>query len=324
MRQILVLMAAVFIALPAAAQVKPVWADEFDKDGLPDAEKWTYDTGGHGWGNRELQHYLANRLENAQVKGGMLHITARKEEHEGKPYTSARMVSKAGWKYGYIEIRAKLPKGRGTWPALWMLPSTRWEKTGPRWPLCGEIDIMEHVGYDEGVVHGTVHTGAYNHVKGTQKGKQVTLPDATSEFHVYAVDWRPDRMEILVDGKPYFSFADEGTGAEAWPFNVPFKLLMNIAVGGNWGGRKGVDDAVLLVALVLGGRSLFTVRAVEETTAMTLTREKFLKTVQRFPQVEPAMLQSLAEHVLAWEERLLARHPEEFAAMGEDFGLTLF
>ena len=110
---------------------------------------------------------------------------------------------------------------------------------------------MEHVGFDEGVVHGTVHTGAYNHVKGTQKGKQVTVPDATADFHIYALDWRPDRIEILLDGKPHFSFADEGTGPEAWPFNVPFKLLMNIAVGGNWGGRKGVDEIVFPQEMVI-------------------------------------------------------------------------
>lgn len=244
MRLFLLLALAVMWVVPAVAQVKPVWADEFDKDGLPDPAKWTYDTGGHGWGNRELQYYTADRAENAVVKGGMLRITARKEEHEGKAYTSARMVSRAGWKYGYIEIRAKLPKGRGTWPALWMLPVSRWEKCGPRWPLCGEIDIMEHVGYDEGVVHGTVHTQAYNHVAGTQKGKQVGVTDATSEFHVYALDWKADGIEILVDGKPYFSFANEGKGKEVWPFDEPFRLLMNIAVGGNWGGSKGVDEAV--------------------------------------------------------------------------------
>ncbi len=237
------------LAIPAAAQTTPVWSDEFDKDGLPDAAKWTYDVGGHGWGNRELQFYRAGRIENAEVKGGVLRITVRKENHEGKEYTSARMVSKAGWRYGYIEIRAKLPKGRGTWPALWMLPSSHWDGTGPRWPLCGEIDIMEHVGYDEGVVHGTVHTGAYNHVKGTQKGKQVAVPDATGEFHVYALDWKPGKIEIMVDGKSYFSFADEGAGREAWPFDVPFKLLMNIAVGGNWGGRQGVDESVFPQAM---------------------------------------------------------------------------
>ncbi len=244
MRRFLGLIAAVMFAVPMTAQVKPVWADEFDKEGLPETSKWTYDTGGHGWGNRELQYYTANRAENALVKGGFLLITARKEDREGKAYTSARMVSKAGWKYGYIEIRARLPKGRGTWPALWMLPVSHWEKGGPRWPLCGEIDIMEHVGYDEGVVHGTVHTQAYNHMAGTQKGKQATVADATSEFHVYGLDWRADHIEILVDGKPYFSFANEGKGKEVWPFDEPFRLLMNIAVGGNWGGGKSVDEAV--------------------------------------------------------------------------------
>jgi len=244
MRSLLSVLIGIALVCPAAAQTKPVWADEFGKDGLPDGSKWTYDVGGHGWGNRELQHYSASRIENAEVKGGVLRITARKEDYEGKGYTSARMVSRAGWKYGYIEIRAKLPKGRGTWPALWMLPSSRWEKSGPQWPLCGEIDIMEHVGYDEGVVHGTVHTGAYNHVKGTQKGKQVQVPDAASGFHVYALDWQADRIEILVDGKSYFQFEDEGKGKEVWPFDEPFKLIMNIAVGGNWGGREGVDESV--------------------------------------------------------------------------------
>lgn len=245
MRYLIVI--ALLCASHSMGQVKPVWSDEFDVDGLPDPAKWTYDVGGHGWGNRELQFYTGERLENTRVKDGRLIITARREDFSGKNYTSARLVSKGEWRYGYIEIRAKLPKGKGTWPALWMLPSSRWK--GDPWPLCGEIDIMEHVGYDPGVVHAAIHTKAYNHVAKTQKSAQQPLPTAMEAFHIYALDWRADSIEVFVDGKSMFKFANEGKGREAWPFDAPFRLLMNIAVGGNWGGREGVDETAFPAAM---------------------------------------------------------------------------
>ena len=148
---------------------KLIWSDEFETAGLPDTINWNYDVGGHGFGNNELQYYLANKPENARVENGILIIEARREVYQNRSYTSAKLWTKGKveWKGGRIEVRARLPKGRGTWPAIWMLPA----KEPMQWPRDGEIDIMEHVGFDDGVVHGTIHTEAYNHVKKTQKGK---------------------------------------------------------------------------------------------------------------------------------------------------------
>lgn len=221
-----------------------VWGDEFSTDGLPDPSKWSYDVGGHGWGNNELQYYTENRLENARVEGGVLVIEAIKEPFgRTNQYTSARLVSrqKGDWLYGRFEIRAKLPRGRGTWPAIWMLP-TDWVYGG--WPDSGEIDIMEHVGYDMQRVHGTVHTKDYNHSIGTQVGSSVVASNVDTEFHTYSMEWRPNRIDIFMDGQQYFTFANEGEGFSKWPFDQRFHLILNIAVGGSWGGAQGVDDSI--------------------------------------------------------------------------------
>jgi beta-glucanase (GH16 family) len=221
----------------------PVWQDEFDRPGPPDPAKWSYDTGGKGWGNNELQHYTREKA-NAFVEDGVLTIVARRFKRAGQTtYTSARLASrgKGDFKYGRIEFRARLPVGRGTWGALWMLPT---ESRYGRWPRSGEIDIMEHVGYDPGNVHVTVHTQAYNHTVKTQRGSQTRVEDASTAFHKYRVDWTPDWIRGYIDDAPVFEFANEGTGPDAWPFDQPFHLLMNLAIGGNWGGAQGVDEAV--------------------------------------------------------------------------------
>lgn len=237
-------------------QRRLVWSDEFDgstlgKPGVarpdaarPDTARWNYEVGGSGFGNNELQFYTNNRSDNARVEQGVLVIEARKETKENRGYTSAKLHTKGKveWKNGRFEVRAKLPVGRGTWPAIWMLASTQ-----PMvWPDDGEIDIMEHVGYDPGVVHGTVHTQAYNHVKKTQQGAQITVPDAGTAFHTYAIDWTAKQIDFLVDGTIYYTFDKESHGKryEQWPFDQPFYLILNLAVGGNWGGQKGVDDTV--------------------------------------------------------------------------------
>lgn len=221
---------------------QPVWADEFAYTGPPDPAKWGYDTGGHGWGNNELQHYT-NALGNAQVAAGKLTITARKEEFGGNQYTSARLVTKnkGDFLYGRFEVKAKLPTGRGTWPAIWMLP-TDWAYGD--WPKSGEIDIMEHVGYDQNRVHVTVHTEAYNHSIKTQKGQSTVVPTASTQFHVYRADWTPYAVRGYIDDALVFTFVNEGKGAATWPFDKSFHLLLNIAVGGNWGGAQGVDPTV--------------------------------------------------------------------------------
>ena len=153
------------------------------------------------------------------------------------------MISKdnGDWKYGRFEIGSKLPRGRGTWPAIWMLPTDQ-EYGG--WPASGEIDIMEHVGYEMNRIHGTIHTDRFNHTKRTQIGSSLSARNVDTEFHVYAMEWRPDRIDIFLDGKRYFTISNDGSGFEAWPFDQRFHLLMNIAVGGNWGGARGIDDSI--------------------------------------------------------------------------------
>ena len=219
-----------------------VWQDEFEGRGLPDSSKWSYDVGGHGWGNNELQYYTAGRKENARLENGKLIIEAVREDLEGKNYTSARLVTrgKGDWQFGRIDVRARIPRGRGTWPAIWMLASTADRK----WPDDGEIDIMEHVGYDQGRIHATVHCKKYNHIIGTQKSAQIMLPDCSDSFHVYSINWNRERVEMAVDGKPYYTFTNDGTGYDSWPFDNKMHLILNIAVGGNWGGSQGVDTTI--------------------------------------------------------------------------------
>ena len=235
------------VTIPVSTTVTPklIWADEFNETGLPDSTKWSYEVGGNGWGNNELEYYTARRPENARVENGKLVIEARKETWEGKNYTSARLLTKGKveWKHGRIEAFAKLPAGRGTWPAIWMLGS---DISTVGWPRAGEIDIMEHVGFDEGVIHGTIHTEAYNHAKKTQKGEQITVKDATSAFHLYAIEWTTDKIDFFVDNQKYYTVEKAVLGKDVaeWPFEQPFFLILNVAVGGDWGGQKGVDESI--------------------------------------------------------------------------------
>jgi beta-glucanase (GH16 family) len=231
-----------FSKQPSNSNWKLVWSDEFGYEGLPDSTKWSYETGGNGWGNHELEYYTARRMENARVKNGMLIIEAKKEPWEGSRYTSARLVTKTkgDWKYGRIVVSAKLPAGKGGWPAIWMLASTN----PLHWPDDGEIDIMEHVGFDPGNIHASVHCKKYNHTIGTQKTAITSVPDFASGFHIYALEWSADSLSIFVDERKYFTFTNEYSGYAAWPFDQPMHLLLNIAIGGDWGGQKGVDDTI--------------------------------------------------------------------------------
>ena len=226
-----------------------VWSDEFNYSGLPDPSKWDYEVGGGGWGNNEQQYYTSQRKENARVENGKLIIEARQEQWIGRDYTSARLVSKGkgDWTYGRFEAKAKLPFGAGTWPAIWMMPSLN--SYGRSWPTNGEIDLMEHVGFDSNVVHATVHTGMYNHSIGTQKTEKISVPTATSAYNVYAIEWTPEEIRWYVNDNLYFTFKNERlSNANAdfrqWPFDKPFYLILNIAVGGNWGGQRGIDKSI--------------------------------------------------------------------------------
>jgi len=205
-----------------------IWSDEFDKDGAPDPTKWGYDTGGGGWGNNELEYYTS-RTDNAVVSNGTLKITAKKESYSGSNYTSARLLSrnKFSFKYGRIEIRAKLPSGAGTWPALWMLGNNI--DTSP-WPACGEMDIMEQKGNDLNRIFGTLHYPGHSGAGGV--GSNVVIPTASSDFHVYALDWSPTTIKISVDGNVFYTFAN----TPDTPFNQNFFVIMNLAMGGNFGG----------------------------------------------------------------------------------------
>jgi beta-glucanase (GH16 family) len=219
-----------------------VWSDEFNYTGLPDTTRWGYDLADGcpsncGWGNNELQYYTANRKENARVENGHLVIEARKETMGKKEYTSSRMVSKhkGDWTHGRMEISAKLPKGLGVWPAIWMLP-TDWAYGG--WPSSGEIDIMENVGYLPDSVFSSIHT------KGRDMTKGVLSKTLSTEFHVYAMEWNAEKMDFFFDGQLYMSFPNVHAGWNTWPFDRKFHMLLNLAVGGNWGGKKGVDKSI--------------------------------------------------------------------------------
>ena len=223
---------------PTAPSSTSVWQDEFDRDGLPDRSRWDYEVGFIR--NNERQYYTRDRLENARVENGVLVIEARRERFQGADYTSASLTSRASWTYGRIEVRAKLPRGRGTWPAIWTL-GTNIREVG--WPQCGELDIMEHVGFDAGRIHANIHTRAYNHVQGTGKGNSIVVSSPDTEFHVYSAAWTPERVEFFVDGQRYFTFAKEPGGDNVWPFDKPQYLILNLAIGGSWGGQRGIDDA---------------------------------------------------------------------------------
>ena len=225
---------------------KPNFADEFDGTAI-DQTKWRFDVSRNvqGWPNHERQYYATDRPENARLEDGVLVIEARRElldkarfaDWGGQAYTSAKLVSRIPRGYGFYEIRAKLPCGRGSWPAIWLLPSSG------TWPDEGEIDVMEMVGWDAGIVHATLHTAAFNHEKGTQRGAQTPIATACTSYHRYQLDWRANRITIGVDGRAIMRVAnDQPGGKAAWPFTRPYDLIINLAVGGDWGGQKGIDD----------------------------------------------------------------------------------
>lgn len=238
-------------ALPKDAPWKLKWSDEFDKPGKPDPAKWKYELG-YGFRNDEKQNYTDDE-KNACVKDGHLIIEAIREKSKAKDgrtaeYSSASLYSAQPLRYGRIEVRAKLPTGRGMWPAIWMLADRI--KT-VRWPRCGEIDIMENVGYDPLAIHGSVHTQKYNHTIDTQQSSSWELSRPWDHFHVYAIEWSPERIDFYIDRVKYMTYANEGSGEEAWPFDNAHNLKLNIAVGGMWGGVKGIDDRVFPQRMVV-------------------------------------------------------------------------
>jgi beta-glucanase (GH16 family) len=228
---------------PAAQSWQLLWSDEFEGAGLPDASKWSFQVGGGGWGNAELEYYTDKRTENVRRESGNLVIEARKESWGSNNYTSGRIrtAGKGDWKYGRVEVRAKLPTGRGMWPAIWMLPT---ENVYGGWPKSGELDIMENVGYDPDRVHSNIHCESFNGMNGTNKGASRVVAAPYDVYHTYRMDWFADRVEYYVDDVILFTYKNDGSGAAHWPYDQKFHLILNIAIGGGWGGQKGVDDAV--------------------------------------------------------------------------------
>lgn len=222
-----------------------VWHDEFDDKSatMPDEKNWYYETAEPGWVNNELQTYIAGKkgdIQTAEVSHGTLKIHAVKD---GSRVYSARINTTESWTYGYFEARLKLPVGKGTWPAFWMLP-----KNFKSWPDDGEIDIMEEVGYNPNYVSSSIHCKAYYHSIGTQKTKERYLKGAQDDFHIYALEWTDEYIRTYVDGEELFYYKPETYGErneQTWPFNEDFYLKLNLAWGGDWGGAQGVDESCL-------------------------------------------------------------------------------
>ena len=246
-------------ATPRADSWQLVWSDEFDGEDI-DETKWSPNIWAPRKVNDEDQAYT-DRAKNLRIEDGKLVIEAHREDYEGGRYTSGRLhgSGKADFLYGRFEVRAKLPSGQGTWPAIWMLPSdpfaysttcsqdADWQGSAEcdAWPNSGEMDIMEHVGYQMNHVHGTVHTKAYYWVMWEQRKGRVLLDDVANNYHVYALEWSPEKVDVFVDDTLYFTYVNEKTGWEAWPFDRPFHLILNIAVGGVWGRSGGpIDDSI--------------------------------------------------------------------------------
>ena len=216
-----------------------IWQDEFDGAAI-DNSKWTYDTGGDGWGNNELQYY-SNRFENARIEDGKLVIEARQENYNGRDYTSARLKTQGlhSWQYGRVEARLKLPKGQGIWPAFWMLGNGI---SSVGWPHCGEIDVMENIGKETKKIFGTIHGPGYSGAQGFGGAYTVPSGNISDDFHVVTVEWQSNEIRWYVDGQRYHRATPSSVNGN-WVFDQKFFLLLNLAVGGYWPGNP--DDSTV-------------------------------------------------------------------------------
>ena len=224
-----------------------VWQDEFDEGTELNSVDWTHEVQSDHWVNNELQNYVNRKSPKGnlvtEVNDGTLKIHCFKED--GKVY-SGRVYAhvKEGWLYGYIEASIKLPKGKGTWPAFWMMPVNF-----RSWPADGEIDIMEEVGYHPNYVSSSLHANAHVHSNGTQVTHEMYCKGAEGEFHTYAIEWTAQNITTYVDGKQQLSYDNRGLGRDDWPYNDPFYVIFNLAWGGDWGGSQGVDETALPVTM---------------------------------------------------------------------------
>lgn len=223
---------------------KLVWEEQFLKDGAPDSSIWNIEKGGRGFGNNEDQFYTDHK-QNVYIKDGVLHLVAYKESFENRHYTSAKLTTKdkKHFQYGKLVVKAKIPRGKGTWPAIWMLGENKKEA---HWPLCGEIDIMEHVGKREGFIHYSLHSTTYNHHLNNQPTFVLEQQDVTQKFHEYGIIWSEGQVTFTFDEKEVATFDKKETDTvKEWPFDQPFFLILNLAIGGNWGGE--IDDSIFPV-----------------------------------------------------------------------------
>jgi beta-glucanase (GH16 family) len=228
--------------------LKIVWSDEFDEGTTPDTSKWTFDVGNWGWGNNELQYYTVNRAENARIEQGNLIIEARKNDMSQK-WTSARLTTrgKTAFIFGRIEFRAMVPPNKGNWAAGWTLGDSYVDEIS--WPYCGEIDILESVGYEmddetgNGIAHASAHCGAYYFKLMNQPTGTINVSKMHQEFHTYAVDWSPEGIIAYVDDIEYFRYEDTSNEL-TWPFDKAQNIILNLAMGGGWGGLQGMDESV--------------------------------------------------------------------------------
>lgn len=219
---------SITVSIVLSGAMSLVWSDEFNTAGTPDPTKWTYDLGAGGWGNNELEYYT-NRLSNVFISNGTLKIVATKESYLGSNYTSARMKTQGlyDYKYGRMDVRAKLPSTLGVWPAIWMLGS---DITNVPWPGCGEMDIMEYRVSDLNEIYGTLHYPTEQNPNGD--GGTTIVPGVSSGFHTYSLDWSPSTIKISVDSIPFYTFAN----SSRLPFNNNFFIILNMAIGGNFAG----------------------------------------------------------------------------------------
>ncbi len=230
-------------AYPAPDGYTLVWNDEFNAGSVLNADDWTHEVKNSGWVNSELQNYVNHTTPGGanvtEVKDGRLRITCLKED--GTVY-SGRVYAKVsqGWTYGYIEASIKLPKGKGTWPAFWMMPVNF---TG--WPDSGEIDIMEEVGGHANYVSSSLHANAHVHTNNTQVTHEMFCEGAEDDFHTYAIEWTADKITTYVDGKIQLDYENRGLGHDDWPYDAPFYIILNLAWGGTWGGTYGIDESAL-------------------------------------------------------------------------------
>ena len=230
----------------AGGQWDLVWSDEFNGEGLPDTSKWNFNIGNWGWGNNELQYYTENETKNVRQENGNLIIEAHKNSND-EGWTSARLTTqgKETFLYGRVEFRAKVPSGRGTWAAGWFLGDDYVDEVS--WPYCGEIDVLECVGFEiddltgNGLNHATCHTRSYYFKQGNQIGSDIEVENMQNQFHVYAMEWYPSEIKAFVDGVHYYTY-DKNANELEWPFQKPQNIVINLAIGGGWGGAKGIDS----------------------------------------------------------------------------------